>query len=232
MGRSNWLPVKISTRSDGPAALENFDSSGPNTSDNLMPGESPMNGPINHRARPAAVYVAVVGNAVCDTSTWSLAEETGRRVALGGGILVCGGRGGVMEAAAKGAATAGGLVVGILPGEDRQEANPHLTVTLPTGLGSARNALVARCADAMIAVGGGFGTLSEIALALKMGIPVIGLHTWKITPGHPARPGAPTVDKDDRRDDTGDDPIVRAGTPEEAVDKAFRLAAARTKHIR
>jgi uncharacterized protein (TIGR00725 family) len=95
-------------------------------------------------------------------------------------VVVCGGLGGVMEAACRGAREAGGLTVGILPGLDRSAANPYVEVALPTGLGEGRNLLVVRAADALIAVGGGYGTLSEIALALKAGKPVVGLGSWEI----------------------------------------------------
>jgi uncharacterized protein (TIGR00725 family) len=108
------------------------------------------------------------------------AESVGRLVAERGAVVVCGGLGGAMEAACRGAKQAGGLTVGILPGSDRAQANRFVDVALPTGLGEGRNALVARAADAVIAVGGGYGTLSEIALALRGGKPVIGLGTWEI----------------------------------------------------
>jgi uncharacterized protein (TIGR00725 family) len=108
------------------------------------------------------------------------AAEVGRLIAERGAVLVCGGRGGAMEAACRGAKEAGGLTVGILPGSDRSEANPFVDVVLPTGLGEARNALVVGAADVVIAIGGGYGTLSEIALALKAGKRVIGLETWEI----------------------------------------------------
>jgi uncharacterized protein (TIGR00725 family) len=101
-------------------------------------------------------------------------------IAERGALLVCGGLGGVMEAACRGARAAGGTTLGLLPGADRAEANPHVTVAVPTGLGEARNALVVRAADAVVAIGGGYGTLSEIALALRAGKPVIGLGTWDI----------------------------------------------------
>jgi uncharacterized protein (TIGR00725 family) len=104
----------------------------------------------------------------------------GRLVAERGAVVVCGGLGGTMEAACRGAKQAGGTTVGILPGLDRSQANPFVDVALPTGLGEARNALVVRAADAVIAIGGGYGTLSEIALALKSGKRVIGLGTWEI----------------------------------------------------
>jgi uncharacterized protein (TIGR00725 family) len=108
------------------------------------------------------------------------AAEVGRLLAERGAMLVCGGRGGAMEAACRGAKEADGLTVGILPGSDRSDANPFVDVVLPTGLGEARNALVVGAADVVIAIGGGYGTLSEIALALKAGKRVIGLDTWEI----------------------------------------------------
>ena len=95
-------------------------------------------------------------------------------------MLVCGGLAGVMEAACRGAAGAGGISVGLLAGVERSDANPYVSVALPTGLGQARNAVVVRAADTIVAIGGGYGTLSEIALALRRGKPVIGLDTWGI----------------------------------------------------
>jgi uncharacterized protein (TIGR00725 family) len=114
------------------------------------------------------------------------AAEVGRLVAERGAVLVCGGLGGAMEAACRGAKEAGGMTVGILPGPDRAAANRYVDIALPTGLGEARNALVVRAADAVIAVGGGYGTLSEIAFALKAGKRVIGLDTWEIEGVSPA----------------------------------------------
>jgi uncharacterized protein (TIGR00725 family) len=125
-------------------------------------------------------YVAVIGPADATTSQIAVASEVGRLLAESGATVVTGGLGGVMQAAARGAWEAGGLTVGLLPGEDRADANPYLAVALPTGLGEARDALVVRAADAVIAVGGGHGTLAEIALALKAGTPVVGLDTWDI----------------------------------------------------
>jgi uncharacterized protein (TIGR00725 family) len=104
----------------------------------------------------------------------------GRLVAARGAVLVCGGLAGVMEAACRGAKDGGGTTVGILPGAERSAANEFVDVAIPTGLGEARNALVVRAADALIAVGGGYGTLSEIAFALKAGKPVAGLGSWQI----------------------------------------------------
>ena len=110
----------------------------------------------------------------------SAAEETGRLLAEAGAIVVTGGREGVMEAASKGARDAGGLTLGILPGPDRREANRYVQVAVPTGMGEARNALVVRAADGLIAIGGEWGTLSEIALARKGGKPVVGIGSWDL----------------------------------------------------
>jgi uncharacterized protein (TIGR00725 family) len=95
-------------------------------------------------------------------------------------VLICGGLGGVMEAACRGAKQTGGTTVGILPGDDRSAANPYVDIVIPTGLGEARNAVVVRSADALIAIGGAYGTLSEIAFALKAGKLVVGLGTWEV----------------------------------------------------
>jgi hypothetical protein len=125
-------------------------------------------------------YVAVIGASLPTPDDLQDAEAVGRGLAERGAIVVTGGRGGVMAAASRGAASAGGVVVGVLPGLDRGEANEWVTVALTTGLGELRNGLVARAADAVVAVGGAYGTLSEIALALQAGTPVFGLHTWPI----------------------------------------------------
>lgn len=128
--------------------------------------------------------IAVIGGAVCTQEEAALAEEVGRLLAGHGAGVVCGGRGGVMEAACRGAAQVGGLTVGILPGLDASEANPWVQVAIPTGLGEARNALVAGAGEGVIAIGGEYGTLSEIALALKAGKRVVGLGTWDIPGVH------------------------------------------------
>jgi uncharacterized protein (TIGR00725 family) len=125
-------------------------------------------------------YVAVVGPGEANSDEVATAERVGEGLARRGAVVVCGGLGGVMEAACRGAREAGGTTVGILPGLDRRDANPFVDVALPTGLGEARNALVVRAADALVAVGGAYGTLSEIALALKAGKPVVGLGSWEI----------------------------------------------------
>jgi len=143
---------------------------------------------------PAAAYVAVVGagegvaQAILDD-----AEAVGEQLATGGAVLVCGGLGGVMEAACRGAVRAGGATVGILPGSDRAAANPWVTAAIASGMGELRNGLVVRAADAVIAIAGGVGTLSEIALALKAGKPVVGLGTWEIPGVRPAGDPAEAV---------------------------------------
>ena len=119
--------------------------------------------------------IAVVGGSTCSAAEADLAEDVGRRLAVAGAMVVCGGLGGVMEAVARGVRGAGGLTVGVLPGADPHEANPFVDVPLATGMGEMRNALIVRVARAVIAIGGGHGTLSEVALALRIGTPVVGL---------------------------------------------------------
>jgi len=123
-----------------------------------------------------APLVAVVGGGKCSGAEAAWAAAVGRLVAEGGAVLICGGLGGVMEAAARGAKQAGGLTIGILPGSDPEAANPHIDVAIATGMGEMRNALIVRAAGAVIAIGGGWGTLSEIALARRIETPVVGLH--------------------------------------------------------
>ena len=125
-------------------------------------------------------YVAVVGAGRASEDEARVAEAVGRALAEAGAVLVCGGLGGVMEAACRGAKAAAGTTVGILPGASRADANAYVDVAIATGLGEARNALVVRAADALVAVGGEYGTLSEVAIALKAGKPVVGLGTWDI----------------------------------------------------
>ncbi len=131
---------------------------------------------------PAGAYFAVVGDGGADApdAVLAAAEEIGARAAEHGWVVVTGGEGGTMEAASRGAKSRRGPTVGILPGLDRTAANGWIDVALPTGLGELRNGLVVRAADAVIAVGGGHGTLSEIAFALKLGRPVVGLATWEV----------------------------------------------------
>jgi uncharacterized protein (TIGR00725 family) len=153
------------------------------------------------------MFVAVVGDGHCSADVAAQAEAVGRELAQRGAILVCGGLGGVMEAACRGAKAAGGLTIGILPGALRRDANRYVDIPIVTGMGEARNVLVVQSAQAVVAVQGEYGTLSEIAHALKLGIPVIGLHTWTLAKEGEERQA-----------------IIRAETPQEAVDKALLLA--------
>jgi uncharacterized protein (TIGR00725 family) len=125
-------------------------------------------------------YVAVVGPGDASASELQAAEEVGAGLAAAGAVVVTGGLGGVMEAACRGARSRRGMTLGILPGEDRDAANGWVQVAVPTGLGELRNGLVVRSADALVAIGGGHGTLSEVALALRTGRPVVGLGTWEV----------------------------------------------------
>jgi len=158
------------------------------------------------------VTIAVIGGGQCNKKEARLAEEVGRELARRGAVLVCGGLGGVMEAACRGASSEGGITIGILPGEDTHTANPHVQIAIATGLGYARNMAVVKSARAVIAVDGSYGTLSEIGYALQSGIPVIGLGTWSIS-----RNG-----KEDRS-------IIPAKSPAEAVDKALKLAETKSR---
>lgn len=127
------------------------------------------------------VQVAVCGPGECTEREWDCAHRTGRLLAEHGAVVVCGGHGGVMAAAAAGARAAGGTVVGVLPAADRSAAGPDLTVALPTGLGQARNNLIVNAADAVIVIGGSWGTLSELALAMRRGtVPVVQLGGWRV----------------------------------------------------
>ncbi len=151
-----------------------------------------------------APYVAVIGPADATAEESRIAEEVGRRLAQAGAVVVSGGLGGVMRAACRGASVAGGVTVGLLPGKDRAGGNEHLAVTLPTGLGELRNGLVVNVSDAVIAVGGGWGTLSEIALAMRSGTPVITIRSWKV-----ASPSMPGLSLDESE------------SPEDAVDRSL-----------
>jgi len=125
-------------------------------------------------------FIAVIGSGQATIEEISLAKSVGQEIARRGAVLVCGGLGGVMEAACQGAVKAGGTTIGILPGDNRQTANPYVQIPIVTGIGQARNVIVVKSAQAVIAVGGSYGTLSEIGHALQNGIPVIGLHAWSL----------------------------------------------------
>ena len=135
--------------------------------------------------------VAVCGESDPQTSLADVAFELGRGIAQRDGVLICGGLTGVMEHAARGARAAGGLTIGLLPGDDPDEANEYVQVAIATGLGHARNAILARTADGVVAVGGGLGTLSEIALALRNGRPTIGIQTWRFDRDRRTEPELP-----------------------------------------
>ena len=151
-------------------------------------------------------FIAVIGGGECSPQEAKLAEEVGREIARQGAILVCGGLGGVMEAACKGASSEGGITIGILPGDSRQTANPYVQIPIVTGIGYARNFAVVKSAQVVIAIGGSYGTLSEISHALQSGIPVIGLNTWSLS-----------------RNGQQDNSIIVAQSPAEAVNKALEL---------
>lgn len=164
--------------------------------------------PANYGPR----YIAVIGpGAQATREDTETARQVGRLLANRDAILVCGGLGGVMAAACEGALERGGLTVGLLPGDDRSEGNPHLSVALPTGMGELRNGLVVRVCDAVIAVGGSWGTLSEIALAMRIGKPVVVIGGWPI---------------DAFRERVSDLPVA-VHSPEQAVDQALHLASKR-----
>jgi uncharacterized protein (TIGR00725 family) len=148
-------------------------------------------------------YVAVVGSGIATGELYEQAQEVGRLVAERGGTIVCGGLSGVMEAAARGAAETGGTAIGILPDEDRWRANEHLAYSVATGTGHARNLAVVCSGDVVVALGGEYGTLSEIGLARKVGRPVVSLESWEL-PGH----------------------VVVASSPKEAVEAAFEILRA------
>lgn len=126
------------------------------------------------------LFVGIIGAGECDAELMELARKVGKGIAEMGAVLVCGGLGGVMSAACEGVKEKEGLTIGILPGTEKIEANPFVDIAIATGLGEARNLIIIRTADVLVAIGGSYGTLSEIGFALKMGKRVIGLHTWQI----------------------------------------------------
>jgi uncharacterized protein (TIGR00725 family) len=152
-------------------------------------------------------FIAVIGGFPCSAEEARMAETVGRELARQGAILICGGEGGVMESACKGAQSEGGITIGILPGDRRRTANPYVMIPIVTGIGSARNIIVVKSAQAVIAIGGGYGTLSEISFALKNSLPVIGLNTWALS-----------------RNNQTDNSIILAEDPIAAVNLAIELA--------
>jgi uncharacterized protein (TIGR00725 family) len=158
-------------------------------------------------ARPRKIAIGVIGTSSPSREEWDAAYEVGKEIAVKGGVVVTGGLGGVMEAASKGAKESGGATVGILPGGSASDANAYVDVPIVTELAEARNLIIVKSSDALIAVGGGYGTLSEIALGLKLGVPVVGIDTWEL---------ASAGKKDES--------IVKAESPGQAVKLAFELA--------
>lgn len=156
------------------------------------------------------MQVAVIGPADADDATRDAARDVGAGLAVAGAVVVTGGRGGVMAAAVDGAAAAGGTTLALLPGADDSKLGAPATVVVPTGIGEARNALVVRAAHAVIAIGGAWGTLSEVALAIRSGTPVVGLDTWRFETDLDRLAIA--------------DPVHRVATPEDAVRAAVELA--------
>jgi uncharacterized protein (TIGR00725 family) len=159
------------------------------------------------------MIIAVIGASSCSPEETKLAQSVGELLAQQGAIVVCGGLGGVMDAVCRGAKSKGGLTIGILPGQDASMANPCVDIPVVTGLGEARNVVVVKSAQAVIAIGGSYGTLSEIAYALKSNIPVIGLNTWSLS-------------LNGREDDS----IIKVQSATEAVDKAISLTKRRKNY--
>ncbi len=149
-------------------------------------------------------FIAVIGGGQCSAKETELAEAVGRELARRGATLICGSLGGVMEAACKGASSEGGVTIGILPGDNYQAANPYVQIAIVTGMGYARNIAIVKSAQAVIAIGGSYGTLSEISHALQSNIPVIGLNTWSLS-----------------RNGQLDNSIISVQDPTEAVNKAL-----------
>lgn len=159
-----------------------------------------------HALKDKFIFIGVIGGSEVPPQVAALAEEVGREISRRGAVLVCGGMAGVMEAACKGASDEGGLTIGILPGESRTMANPYVKIPIVTGIGYARNVAVVRTSQAVIAIDGSYGTLTEIGYALQAGIPVIGLETWAIS-----------------IDGKTDDNIIVVKSAKEAVDRAMAL---------
>jgi uncharacterized protein (TIGR00725 family) len=159
------------------------------------------------------MIIAVIGDSSCSPEEIKLAENVGELLAQQGATIVCGGLGGIMEGACRGAKSKGGLTIGILPGQDPSTANPWVDIPVITGIGEARNVAVVKSAQAVIAIGGRYGTLSEIAHALKSNIPVIGLNTWSLS-------------INGREDNS----IIQVNNATEAVDKAISFAKKRKNH--
>ena len=146
------------------------------------------------RGRDQRLFISVIGGGDCSKDEEHVAEEVGRCLAERGVTLICGGLGGVMEAACRGAVARGGTTIGVLPGNDRRDANEYVTIPIVTGMGYTRNAIVAKSGQAVIAIGGKYGTLSEIAYALQSRVPIVGIGTWSLSLRGHAEMGIETAD--------------------------------------
>jgi len=147
------------------------------------------------------IIIGVIGPGQCTAKIGKQAEKIGRAIAEAGAVLVCGGKGGVMEAAAKGAKSKNGTTIGIIPSDNKEDANDYIDIVIPSGIGEARNLLITRTADVVIALPGMFGTLSEMAFCMKTNTPLVSLQAWDIS-----------------------DKILRVEDPIEAVNEALKLA--------
>ena len=147
------------------------------------------------------LQIGVIGNSNPSKEEYKMAEEVGKLIAVNKGIVICGGLGGVMEAVAIGAKSKNGKTIGILPGKNKDSCNDYIDIPIATGFGEARNIIIVNSSDSIIAIGGSFGTLSEISFALKKDIPLIGLNTWNVS-----------------------DKIIKCEKPKDAVEIAFSLA--------
>lgn len=153
------------------------------------------------------IFIGVIGSSEVNEKIARIAFEVGKEIASRGGILVCGGLGGIMENAARGAKEGGGLTIGILPGDSPHEANPYIDIAIPTGMGEARNIIIIRTVRVVIAISGEYGTLSEIGFALRLGKPVIGLYSWELAKAGKKIPA-----------------VIPVRTAGEAVEKAISIA--------
>ncbi len=175
-------------------------------------GFSPVLELAMSRAAERKIVIGVIGGGQCTAQEAVLAETVGRELAKRGAVVICGGLGGVMEAVCRGAVIESGTTIGILPGDSPASANQYVQVPIATGLGEARNVVIVKSAQAVIAIGGDYGTLSEIAFALKNGTPVVGLNTWSFS-----------------RNEREDMSVVRAEDAVDAVEKAIALAKERKR---
>jgi len=156
--------------------------------------------------------IGVIGSSKAEPELMRLAEEVGAEIAMRGAAVVCGGLSGVMEAVCKGARSKGGLTIGIIPSDSKKDANPYVQIPIVTGMGMGRNVMLVKTADVIIAIGGEYGTLSEIAHALNIGKKVVGLMTWRLQRAHSmAMPN-----------------LIEAHSPRDAVDKAFEAIPAQS----